>query len=110
MRADLDRIRDILGAISEIEKYAGLGREALESNELVRVWMVHYLQLIGEAAGKLSGEFRQRHSELPWEEIIAMRNILVHHYFEVDMDEIWSSIEKDLPVLRRRVEEILRGA
>lgn len=51
--------------------------------------------------------FRSSHAEIPWAEIIAMRNILVHDYFRVDTDEVWAAVERDLPTLKQAVRAIL---
>lgn len=88
MRVDLERLRDILEAIARIERYAARGREVLERDELVQTWIIHHIQIIGEAARQLSDELRASRSEIPWAQIIAMRNILVHDYFGVDLEEI----------------------
>jgi uncharacterized protein with HEPN domain len=50
---------------------------------------------------------KQRHPEVPWKKIVGMRHILVHHYFEIDTDVVWSVIEKDLPTLKRALSKIL---
>jgi uncharacterized protein with HEPN domain len=108
MRDNRERLQDILEAIAQIEKYAIQGREVFDSDELVQTWIVHHLQIVGEAASKVSDALRERHSELPWSEIIAMRNILVHDYFGVDLEEIWSAVEHDLPDLKPKIEAILQ--
>ena len=108
MRNDRDRLLDIAEAIERIERYAQTGRQSVESDELKQTWIVHHLQIIGEAAGKLSEGIRLAHSQVPWAEIIAMRNILVHDYFGVDLDEVWSAVVRDLPPLERSVREMLR--
>ena len=76
-------------------------------DELIQTWVVHHIQIIGEAARKLSEEARSEHDEVPWPAIIAMRNILVHDYFSVDIDEVWSTIERDIPPLKVEVSSIL---
>ena len=58
------------------------------------------MQLIGEAAARLGHEFQEDHPDIPWAEIVAMRNILVHDYFGIDLEEGWSAIERDLPGLK----------
>lgn len=100
MRNPKERLLDILDAITKIERYAARGREAFERDELIQVWILHHLQIIGEAVARL-GDFCKAHPQVPWAEIIAMRNILVHEYFGVDLEEIWQTIERDLPALRR---------
>lgn len=83
------------------------GRQAFEQDELIQNWIVHHIQIIGEAARKLSDAFRAAHPEIPWPEIIAMRNILVHDYFRVDSGEVWAAVERDLPALKQRIRTIL---
>lgn len=109
MRDDLERIQDILEAIEKIERHARQGRDAFEKDELLQTWMVHHLQIIGEAAARLTRDFRSSHEEIPWRSIIAMRNILVHGYFEVNMEEVWTTIERDVPDLRRKLQLLIGG-
>jgi len=103
MRSDKDRILDILEAVKKIEKYAAAGRDRFYSDELVQVWMTQQIQIIGEAASRLSDELKENHPEISWEKIIAMRNILVHSYFKVDPDEIWAVIIKDIPEIKPKI-------
>ncbi len=109
MRADKDRLLDILEAIENIEKYAANGRDVFQDDELVQIWMVHYIQVIGEAAAHLSQEIKNQHSELPWPDIISMRNVLVHHYFGIDLKQIWDTVLLDLPNLKTSIGDILKG-
>jgi uncharacterized protein with HEPN domain len=101
-------LQDILEAVERIERYAKRGREAFERDELVQTWVVHHLQIIREAARGLSDALKTAHSEVPWPQIVAMRNVLVHAYFGVDADEVWSAVERDLPQLKRNVVAILK--
>lgn len=107
MRNDKDRLLDIKEAIEKIEQYASSGEDKFKNDELLQIWVVHHLQIIGEATRKLSDEFLQTHPDVPWSQIIAMRNILVHDYFSVDADEVWSVVVTDMPVLKQNVDEIL---
>lgn len=107
MRDDRYRLLDILEAIEQVERYAALGRTAFENQELVQTWVIHHIQIAGEAASKLSDIFRQKHPEIPWAQMAAMRNILVHEYFGVDLEEIWRTVEHDLPELKRRIQMLL---
>jgi uncharacterized protein with HEPN domain len=108
MRDDRAYLEDILEAIQRIEKYASRGREAFQADELIQNWIVHHIQIIGEATGKVSEEFRDRHPEVPWVTIKAMRNVLVHFYFGVDLGKVWRTVVEDLPVLKSQVTAILR--
>jgi len=103
MRDDREWLLDILDAIEKIEKYSSRGRQAFEEDELIQNWMLHQLQIIGEALRCISNDFRREHSDIPWKEIIGMRNILVHRYFDLDEDLVWKAIMRDLPDLKEKV-------
>ncbi len=107
MRNIQERVLDILEAIERIERYSQGGRVAFERNELVQVWILHHLQILGEAVSALRTEFQQEHPEIPWASIVGMRNILVHQYFDIDVDIVWSVVESDLPKLKAWFQAIL---
>ncbi len=109
MRDDTQWLLDIIEAIERIERYSSRGRDAFERDELVQNWIVHHLQVIGEAARSLSSDLREENKDIPWAKIIGMRHILVHRYFEIDRDLVWSVVVGDLPQLKQRVEAILEG-
>lgn len=106
MRDSNERILDMPEAIERIERYAMKGRDAFENDELIQTWIIHHLQIIGEAASKLDQEFRGIYSEVPWPQIVAMRNVIAHEYFGIDLDEVWQVIEKDLPELKQKLNRI----
>ena len=108
MRDDRERLFDILEAIERIERYAQQGQAAFEAQELIQVWMLHHLQIIGEASRSLSEDLKDQHPTIPWSQIVGMRNILVHAYFGIDTDLVWEVVERDLAALKRTVEEMLR--
>ena len=107
MRDDRERLRDILFAIDRILDKTAEGRAALKSDDMVQVWVLHHLQVLGEAARCLSPEFRHRHPDPVWSQAAGLRHILVHHYFQIDADQVWKVIENDLAPLRDRVARIL---
>ena len=107
MRDDKERLRDIQENIAAIEKYSAHGRDAFESDELIQTWILHHLLILGEAATRISDEFKEKHSEIPWSKIIGMRNILVHNYFGIDFDVVWSVVDKDLPELKLLIKAVL---
>jgi uncharacterized protein with HEPN domain len=107
MRDDTQWLLDIIEAIDRIERYSSRGRDVFERDELVQNWIVNHLQLIGEAARSLSSDLRESNKEVPWAKIIGMRHILVHRYFEIDRNLVWSVVTVDLPELKQRIEAIL---
>ncbi len=78
MRDDPLRLKDILLAVDHVQRYLSLGRAQFDADELVQVWMVHHLQLIGEAARSLSDECRAGMPGVPWPTVVGMRHALVH--------------------------------
>lgn len=106
MRDDNERLLDIQEAIANIERYAVRGREAFEREELIQTWMVHHMQILGEAATGVTKELRDRSPNVPWKKITGMRNILVHGYFGIDLDIVWRVVEQDLPELKTALQEI----
>ena len=109
MRDDRERLPDIVEAISQIEKYAVQGQEEFQQNELVQIWIIHHLQIIGEASNNLSQQLIAKYPQVPWAEIIAFRNILVHEYFRIDLQAVWKIIKRDLADLKNQVEKILEN-
>lgn len=108
MRDPKERVRDILDAIAAIERYQATDKEAFERDELLQVWFLRHLQIIGEAARALPEEVRHLAPDIPWPKIIGMRNVLVHGYFEVDTDIVWEAVTKDVPTLKPAVERLLK--
>ena len=107
MRSDTERLQDMMLAVDRILEKTRRGRETFKQDEMLQVWVLHHLQILGEAARCLSQEFRQRHSEKVWSQAAGLRHILVHHYFEIDAEQVWNVVEHDLPALRETVIKIL---
>lgn len=108
MREMRERLLDILEAIERIEKYTIRGRNAFEQDELIQTWIVHHLQIIGEAARALPDNIRDKYPDIPWSKIVGMRNILVHNYFGIDVDIVWAVIVNDLPDLKEKTIAIMQ--
>ena len=71
--------------------------------------MIYHLEIIGEAVRSIGEGFKKANPQIPWKLIAGMRNILVHEYFAIDRDEVWATIEKDVPVLKQQLLEILEN-
>ncbi|KAF5042097.1 hypothetical protein DSECCO2_516160 [anaerobic digester metagenome] len=107
MRSDRDRLADILEAIEEIQERFPGTIEDLMASKLLQVWVVYHLQVIGEAANNLSPGLVAAHPDVPWQDVIALRHVLVHRYFGVDLAIVWRLVTDDLPPLERSVRAIL---
>lgn len=103
MRDDHQRLLDMRDAIERIEKYTARGRDAFDQEDWIQVWVVHHLQIIGEAARGLSDAKRDRMTQIPWRKIVGMRHVLVHQYFEIDRELVWSVVCDHLPALKAAV-------
>ena len=108
MRDDRERLRDINEAIEKIEKYVSIGYQAFAEDERTQVWIIHHLQVIGEASNHLSDELTEHNPDIAWADIVGLRNILVHQYFGIDLRQVWDTAELDMPVLKAKVREILQ--
>ncbi len=108
MRRDEAYLLDMLLAARDAQEFArGLTREQLETSRLHQLAVLKALETIGEAAAKVSESFRAAHPEVPWREIVGMRHRLVHGYFEVDLDEVWSTVQNDLSPLITALEHLV---
>lgn len=107
MRDDTLRFRDMAESLEKIGKYTPAGKDCFIHDELIQVWVVHHLQILGEAARGVSEESQRKYPEIPWGKIIGFRNILVHHYFAINPDQIWAVIEAEIPPLKQELDRIL---
>ena len=108
MRREELYLSDIVEAADAIREFlAGIDRAAFLGSNLIQSAVLQKLIVIGEAAAKLSQEFRERHLEAEWSDIVAFRNIAVHAYFSVDWPIVWVTAIGDVPALRKIVADIL---
>jgi uncharacterized protein with HEPN domain len=106
-KSDRVRLQHMLDAALEALAFAeGKRFEDLHRERLLVLGLVKAIEIIGEAASKVSAETRAAVPELPWEDIVAMRHRLVHAYFDIDLRVLWSTVEHDLPLL---VEQLRRA-
>lgn len=108
MRSDHERLLDILEAIERIQSKKVNDRAQFDLDELLQIWFVHHFQIIGEAASRISSSLRKQYPDVPWGKMIGMRHILVHGYFDVDLDIIWNAVQDNLAQLKEQIEDILR--
>lgn len=106
---DAVRLQHMLDAGQEALGFArGRGRSDLNSDRMMVLALVKAIEIIGEAASRVSEETRVQLPGLPWADIIAMRHRLVHAYFEINLDILWQTVQQDLPPLVTTLEEVLK--
>ena len=88
----------------------GRERADLDRDLALRLALVHLIQTIGEAAGKVSDAFKDAHANVPWSRIVGMRHRIVHEYWRVDLDVIWRVVHDDLPPLVEMLAPFARNA
>lgn len=101
-------MQDILSAIVAIERFVVLvDFDAFAANEEKAAAVIKKLEVIGEAVKQIPDELRYRYPETPWKAIAGMRDLLVHVYWNTDLNIVWQVIEDDLPSLKLVVAELL---
>ena len=99
-RDDTAILLDIAHAATLVAKFlTGKDKTAFLDDELTQSAVLHQILVLGEAAKRLSPEFRSRYPNVPWSDMAGMRDKLIHAYEAVDYDEVWSTATKDIPEL-----------
>lgn len=112
MPAERDRghLEDMLTHAREaMAAVAGRPREDLETDRFLNLALQRLVEVVGEAATRVSDELRQSHPELPWRQIIGMRNRLIHGYDLVDNDILWATVQYDFPELSAQLQRLLNS-
>ena len=108
MKDETVYLKHIRDALAKIESYTAEGRERFFADSMVQDAVIRNLEIIGEAARNLSPNFIKRQNpEIPWRSIIALRNVLIHEYFRVDLELVWRIVRRRLPTLKRHIETSL---
>jgi len=105
---DSERLKHILEAINNIEIASdNITKAELLENFILRHGLTWNIMVIREAVNKLSKDFCDVHKDIPWRQIAGMRHVLVHDYYQIDVDELWDVIISDLPILKGQIESII---
>ncbi len=99
----------MLDAATEALRFvANRKKEDLAADRQLALALIKEIEIVGEAASRISAETKQGHPDVPWSAIVGMRNRLIHAYAEIDLEVVWSAVTSELPRLVRIVQELLR--
>lgn len=107
MERDVQCLLDILASARMIRSYVEYAtRQEFLTDTKLQDSVIRRIEIIGEAAGRISSAFREENSEIPWNEIRGMRNRMIHVYDDIDMDIVWETVQQDIPQLISRLERL----
>ncbi|HIH42873.1 TPA: DUF86 domain-containing protein [Candidatus Woesearchaeota archaeon] len=100
-------LQHILDNIQKVESFSkNISRQELTKNLQKQYAIVRAIEIIGEAARNIPADVKKRYPEISWNEIVGTRDVLIHHYFGVDLNIVWDIIKKNLPVLKEQIKKI----
>jgi uncharacterized protein with HEPN domain len=100
-------LKHMSDAINKIIRYVGkIKRAEFLKDELVQDGVIRQIEIIGEAAKRLSRNFQENHPQIPWKDIVGMRNKLIHDYMGVDTGAVWDTVKKDIPILKKQIDAL----
>lgn len=104
---DLIRLRHMLDAAKEAQSYlVGKKRLDLDHDRMLVHSLVRCLEIVGEAAARVSEQCRSKTASIPWTDVVSMRNRLIHAYFEINLDLVWDTVTDDIPPLVSVLEKV----
>lgn len=107
-KSDLIRLRHMLDAANEGSSFIrGQQRSSLDMDRKLVLALIKSIEIIGEAASKVTKECQENLNQIPWPNIIGMRNRLIHAYFEINLEILWKTVIEDIPGLINQLEKIL---
>lgn len=110
MSRDRESIMDILASIHLATQYvSGMDRAAFDGNAQSQDAVIRRIEVMGEAAKRVSDRVRQRFPDVPWKELAGMRDRVIHGYDIIDLEIVWDTVKRDLPTLAQQLETILKS-
>jgi uncharacterized protein with HEPN domain len=107
VRPDRLLLQDILEAIDEVMDATPADMAAFDADKFIRSHLLRHIQIIGEAAWRLSPQLKEMHPQVPWKQIAGMRHVLVHDYFQVNWSRVYETAKFHVPALKPMVVSIL---
>src|SRR6185436_12599057 len=108
MWRDAGSLVDMLKAARKVVEYAtGLDELSFIDSSRDQDAILRQLTIVGEAAKRVSDEFRKTHPEVPWRRVAGFRDVVVHDYFKMDLEEVWRIVQEDVPALIAVIEPLV---
>ena len=109
-RDDSVYLKHIRDAIAKTQVYVtGVSKSKFLGDTLIQDAVIRQIEIIGEAAKRVSEKTRSENIHIPWQDIAGMRNKLIHDYFGVDIEKVWLTVKKDIPLLKDQINRILKA-
>ncbi|MEN8446545.1 MAG: DUF86 domain-containing protein [Cyanobacteria bacterium J06555_13] len=100
-------LKDVYSCITQIEDYTQGGKNIFLTTPIIQDAVVRNFEVMGEATKRVPELFRRQYPAIQWRKIAGLRDVLIHDYFEVNYDEVWGIVERDLPILKMQIKKIL---
>ncbi len=108
MKEEKVYIKHILDSIERLESYIqGANKEKFMKESIIQDAIIRKIEVIGEASKFISKETKEKNKDIPWKDIAGMRDKLIHAYFGVDLDAVWETVKKDIPVLKKEISKLI---
>ncbi|MEA5574079.1 DUF86 domain-containing protein [Calothrix sp. UHCC 0171] len=102
-------LSNIQECIARIEEYTSEGRDVFIQTPMIQDAVIRNFEIIGEATKRLSPELRNSYSDVPWQQMAGLRDVLIHDYLKVNLNLVWEIVDRNLPELKEQVAMILRN-
>ncbi len=107
IKSDQVYLEHILESIRKVEDFVnGITQTEFDNSVLIQDAVIRNFEIIGEATKKISKQFTQLHSEIPWQDMAGMRDKLIHDYLDVDIEVVWKTVKSDLPHLKEMIQKM----
>lgn len=103
-------VEDILTAVEKIETYTGsMTYDEFATTSVIIDAVIRNFEVIGEATKNIPKRIKNRFPEIPWKEAAGFRDVLIHHYFGIDVEAVWDTVQTNIPDFKEQMERVLRA-